>query len=319
MRPSDGAMQVILLITAGVVLGMLVTLVVQRIVRHRRELRRAELDQRIRPLVLTATVVEDDEVDALLEQVRTLPAAERAHVRRTVFHMLRDVTGEAADRLRAVGDAAGLVPRIFAATGHRAPSTRADAAEALGLVRPPGALDALCVLAVDPVPEVRTVAIRALGSFTEPEAIDLVVGALATESGVPGSVAASALLQQGGAASDRVRRALDDPDAGVRHGAARVAGLLQAPGAAEVLARLVDDPSEPVRLAAIRSLERLPASSAVPSLLRTALSDDPAGEAAAATLAAMPAVWAGDALAQLDAQGGAAVRRAAGLRRQDAA
>ena len=38
---------------------------------------------------------------------------------RTVFLMLRDVTGEAADRLRVVADASGITPRVIAAAQHR--------------------------------------------------------------------------------------------------------------------------------------------------------------------------------------------------------
>lgn len=319
IRPPDGVMQAILLVTAGVVVGMLVTLVVQRTLRRRRARRRALLDQRIRPLVLTITVAEDDETDALLAQVRGLGAAERAHVRRTVFLMLREVTGEAAERLRAAGEAAGLMERVIAAADDRSAATRADVAEALGLLRPPVALDLLRRLADDPVEEVRAVAIRALGAFTEPEAVDLVVRSLALDSGVPSSTAASALLQQGGAAADRVREALDDPDPGIRHGAARVAGLLQVPGAGEVLARLIDDEHASVRLAAIRSLEQLPSAAAVPGLLRAALADSTQGEAAAATLAALPPAWTAEAIARLGAQAEPAVRRAAGLPRREQA
>ena len=178
---------------------------------------------------------------------------------------------------------------------------------------PPGALDALCTLAVDPSPDVRTVAVRALGGYREPQAVDLVIAALALDSGVPSSVASTALLQQGVAADDRVRRALDDPDPGVRQVAARVAGLIQAPGAGEALARLVEDRHESVSLAAIRSLEQLPVASAVPALLDAALADGPRGEAAAATLAAMPRVWTAAAMATIDAAGPPATRRAAGL------
>ncbi|SFS06683.1 HEAT repeat [Agrococcus baldri] len=312
---TDGVMQAVLLITAGIALGMLVSLVVQRTVRRRRASVRARLDERIRPLVLAATVAEDDETDALIARVRALGPDERAHVRRTVFGMLRDVTGEAAERLRAVGDAAGIVPRVLALSEHRSPALRASAAEALGLLQPPGSLELLCRLAADPAPAVRTVAVRALGAYTEPVAVDRVIAALAIGSGVPNNAAASALLQQGLAAGDRVRLALDHPDAGVRRGAARVAGLLQAPGVAERLVGLLEDEEESVRLAAIRSLERLPVAAAVPALLDAALADGRDGEAAATTLAAMPPAWTAAALARIEAEGAPAVRRAAGIAR----
>lgn len=315
---TDGVMRAVLLTTALLALAMLVSLVVQRASRRRSERREAALDARIRPLVLGATVAEDDEADALLARVRELGAEERAHVRRTAFRMLRDVSGEAAERLRAVAGAAGMVPLVLAQATDRRASVRADAAEALGLLTPPGALEVLRALATDPAPEVRTVAVRALGAFAEPAATDLVVASLALDSGVPSSVAAAALLQQGVAAGERVRLALDDPDPGVRHGAARVAGLLQAPGAGEALTRLLGDEHESVRLAATRSLEQLPVRSAVPALLEAALGDGVDGEAAAATLAAMPPAWTTDALARLSADGPASARRAAGLPRREA-
>lgn len=320
MTPLPPAlMQAIALVTAVVVVGMLISLVVQRTLRHRRQLRSAQLDRHIRPLVLMATIAEDDEMGSLLARVRALDSGGQRHVRRTVFLMLRDVTGEAADRLRLIGDAAGITERVLAASRARSSSLRADAAEALGLLRPPGALEALCRLAGDPSAVVRTVAVRALGAFTDSAAVDIVVSALAVGSEVPNSVAASALLNQGLAASDHVREALTDDDAGVRHGAARVAGLLQVPGSGAMLAQLIEDPQHSVRLAAVRSLRRLPVLSAVPALLERALADDGEGEAAARTLAAMPTAWAADAIARIANDGSPAVRRAAGLRRRETA
>lgn len=313
-----GATQVILLVTAAVVVTMLVTLVVQRALRHRRDRARAELDRVVRPIALAATVAEDDEIDALLTQVAELPADAQAQVRRTVFRMLRDVTGEAAQQLRRLGDAVGMVPRVLEAARDRRVAMRADAAEALGLLQPPQALDELLRLAGDPNPEVRTVAVRALGGFTDSLAIDMVTAALAHDSGVPNSIAASALLRQGLAAGDRVRRALDDPDHGVRHGAARVAGLLQVPGAAEALLRRLDDDHDSVRLAAIRSLELVPSRAAVEPLLEVALRGDDAAEAAAAVLASMPRGWTTEALARLAVEAMPGVRRAAGLPRREA-
>lgn len=312
-------LQALLLAALLAVTAMLIALVAQRSVRHRRERRRAELDGRLRPLVLEATIAEDDEVDALLARVRALDPEERDHVGRTVSLMLRGVTGEAAERLRAVADASGLAPRVIAAARHRRAVNRADAAEALGLLVPEGALALLLELADDPSPEVRTVAIRALGAFDEPAAIGRVVAALAERSGIPTSVAASALLQQGGAVGARVRIALDDVDPGVRRGAARVAGLLQASGSGESLARLVDDEHESVRLAAMRSLERMPVRAAVPALRAAALDGGSVGEAAARALVAMPGSWTGEAFAHIAAEAQPGVRRAAGIPRAEAA
>jgi HEAT repeat protein len=316
---APAVLQAVLLATSAVVVLMLIALIAQRTLRRRHDRRDARLDARLRPLVLEATIAEDDEIDALLDRVRALSAPERAHVGRSASLMLRDVTGEAADRLRAVADASGLVPRVIAAVADRDPVRRADAAEALGLLAPAGALELLQALADDRSPEVRTVAVRALGAFDDPAAVDRVIAALALDSGIPISVAASALVQQGAAAGERVRDALDHPDAGVRRGAARVAGLIQAPGAGAPLARLIDDEHEAVGAAAMRSLERLPVREAVPSLLATALAGGTAGEAAARTLAAMPAAWSADALAAIGAEGESGVRRAAGLPRRAAA
>lgn len=308
----------LLLIACVLVAGMLVALVAQRLRRHRRDRRRAELDRRLRPLVLETTIAEDDEVDELLARVRALDAEERRHVGRTVFLMLRGVTGEAAERLRAVADASGLAPLVVAGARHRDPVVRADAAEALGLLAPEGALALLLELADDPSAEVRTVAIRALGAFEEPAAIERVIAALAESSGIPTSVAASALLQQGSGVGDRIRTALEDRDSGVRRGAARIAGLLQAPGSGEALARLVDDEHESVRIAAMRSLERMPVRDAVPALSAAALGGGTVGEAAARVLVAMPGSWTREALARIAADAQPSVRRAAGIPRAGA-
>jgi HEAT repeat protein len=311
-------LQAVLLVTSVVVVAMLLTLVAQRTLRRRSLRRTAALDGLHRRLVLEATIAEDDELEPLLDRVRGLSAAERAHVGRTVFLMLRDVTGEAADRLRSVALASGLVPSVLDATGHRSAVARADAAEALGLLAPDGALELLLGLAGDRDTEVRTVAIRALGAFDDTAAIDRVIAALASDSGVPASVAATALLQQGTAAVARVRWALDDADPGVRRGAARVAGLLQVPAAGEALTRLVSDEHDFVRLAAMRSLELLPVRASLPALLDAALSGGTIGEAAASAIVRMPPSWQADALAQISARAEPGVRRAAGLPRVEA-
>ncbi|WP_306231519.1 HEAT repeat domain-containing protein [Agrococcus beijingensis] len=312
-------LQAVLLVTSIVVVGMLLSLVVQRTIRRRRLRRIAELDARHRRLVLEATIAEDDELEPLLARVRSFDAEERAHVGRTVFLMLRDITGEAAERLRAVALASGLVPRVLHAAERRSAVARADAAEALGLLAPEGALELLLRLSADRDAEVRTVAVRALGSFDDTLAIDRVIEALATDSGVPASVAASALLQQGTAAVARVRWALDDADPGVRRGAARVAGLLQVPAAGEALTRLVADEHESVRLAAMRSLELLPVRESLPVLLDAALGGGVVGEAAANAIVRMPSSWQGEALARIAAEAEPGVRRAAGLPRAEAA
>lgn len=312
-------LQAVLLVTSIVVVGMLLSLVVQRTLRRRRLRRVAALDARHRRLVLEATIAEEDELEPLLATVRGLDAEERAHVGRTVSLMLRDITGEAAERLRAVALASGLVPRVLDAAVSRSAVARADAAESLGLLAPDGALELLLQLADDHDSEVRTVAIRALGSFDDTVAIDRVIAALASDSGVPASVAASALLQQGTAAVARVRWALDDADHGVRRGAARVAGLLQVPAAGEALTRLVSDEHDSVRLAAMRSLELLPVRGSLPALLDAALDGGMIGEAAASAIVRMPPSWHVEALARIAAEAEPGVRRAAWLARAGAA
>lgn len=311
-------LQVLLVTAVLATVAMLVTLLVQRTRRRRRERRRAELDGRYRRLVLESTIAEDDELPELLERVRALSDGERAHISRTVFMMLQDVTGEAAHRLRQVAAASGLAPIAMAAARHRSAVRRADGAEALGRLAPEGALELLLELSEDPDPEVRTVAVRALGGFEQSVAVERVVQSLAADSGVPSTIAATALLQQGQAASDHVRLALREPDAGIRRGAARVAGLLQVPGAGDELVGLLEDDHESVRLAAMRSLERLPVREALAPLVAIALAGGTTGEAAARTIAAMPAAWTGAALTAIDdAEPG--VRRAAGLSRREAA
>ncbi|MGM1029788.1 MAG: HEAT repeat domain-containing protein [Actinomycetota bacterium] len=312
-----GLLQALLVITGISVAAMLVALVLQRALRRRRERRQADLDRRLRPLVLEATIAEDDELGELLDRVRALDREERRHVGRTVFLMLRGVTGEAADRLRAVAVASGLAPLVIDGARDRDAVVRADAAEALGLLAPEGALGLLLELADDPSADVRTVAIRALGAFDEPQAIDRVVAALAVASGIPTSVAASALLQQGPAVADRIRAALEDADPGVRRGAARIAGLVQAPGSGEALARLVEDEHESVRIAAMRSLERMPVRDAVPGLGAAALAGGTVGEAAARVLVAMPRTWTREVLERIAAGAQPGVRRAAGIPRTE--
>ncbi|MGG5175443.1 HEAT repeat domain-containing protein [Pseudarthrobacter sp. J1763] len=273
--------------------AVLLLLVLLRVTRKLTARRAAALEQRTRSLILQATVAEPDEVESFARELNSHGRAERAAAEKTILGLLVEVQGEAAESLTQLLEACGTIDRAVKDADARDAVVRARAAEVLGLTAGPQSLAPLLDLAVDPDVEVRIVAVRALGRTGNPSAVRPLLNALRSDSGVPTTVAASALLNLAEHSGTAIDDGFTDPDAAVRRTTAQLAGYLQSPGASSRLITLLGDSDALVRQAAARSLGQLHGSAAIQPLFHRAMNDAvPAVRLAAAhALMQLPEAW----------------------------
>jgi HEAT repeat protein len=237
----------------------------------RRQQRRAAGPRRTL-IGLMADVDTAEAADGLVE----LPAAAWGAIEPTAMTILEQVRGEAHAALADVFLRRGLVDRALADVDGGSVVRRARAAELLGLLRRTEAAPRLSVLLADPDPEVRLVAVRALGRLGDPEVAEPLLGALTGPRPAPSHVVAHALVGLGTPAAPALLAALGHPDELVRATALDALRLLGVPGAAEPVARtLREDPSLEVRRRAATTLGRVGLRAAVPHLLAATAADRP--------------------------------------------
>lgn len=244
-------------VTAVACLLCLGAIVVLRTARALRA-RHAETSRaRVRPAVLGVLAAEEDELDDAVEQLLALPRAQWAAAERYVLQTLSEVRGTSRDALVRVLVDRGALVRALRASRSRGPVRRARAAEVLGLLARPEARRRLIHLASDPSRDVRTVAVRALGSLEDPTLTASILGALDSAGGVPASVVGTALLRARDADVDALRDGIGSTSASVRATAAAVAGhLLVTELAGPITELYTHDPSDAVRSVARRALAR---------------------------------------------------------------
>jgi HEAT repeat protein len=239
---------------------------------HARRQRRRGEGPRKTLIGLMADVDTAGAADALV----ALSAAEWGAIEPTAVTMLEQVRGEAHAALADVFLRRGLVGRALADVDARSVVRRARAAELLGLLRRTEAAPRLCVLLTARDPEVRLVAVRALGRLGDPDVAEALLDALTGSRPAPSHLVAHALVGLGPAAAPALVAALDHADELVRATALDALRLLGVPGAGEAVARtLRDDPSLDVRRRAATTLGRIGRRTAVPHLLAAAASDHP--------------------------------------------
>lgn len=263
---------------AGLVVLLSTATVARRYQRHRRERRRATLVEPLRQ-VLVRLVTDptgddpcEEHVQLMASPVRTWRALEP-----TVLDMLRKVRGESRERLVALVVAQGTVERMRQRTHQPGAVGRAHAAELLGLLRRPEALDDLVSLLRDRDPEVRLVAARALGELGDPVAAPALLGTLVSVRPVPLRVVARSLARLGPRIATTLVDGLRSPDALVRSVCAEISGLLGVTAAQSALLAVArQDDDEDVRIRAVRALGRVGLPSALPVLVRATDGDQPA-------------------------------------------
>lgn len=166
---------------------------------------------------------------------------------------------------------------IFDLTHNPDAVVRTGAARVLGLLNPPGAVDALAAAARDPDNNVRRAAVAALGSLRDPRCVPLLIEALKDSYWFTRSDAADALGRAGDPRA--VRPLLDlvaDSDKTVENAAENaLLALCAAPGPApdDFAARLTDPNPKIAQIAAV-CLALLKDPRAVPELLKMAAESD---------------------------------------------
>jgi HEAT repeat protein len=200
--------------------------------------------------------------------------------------LLGKLRGEAHAALVSVFLRRGAARAALRDVHSRSGVRRARAAQLLGDLELRQAVPELCGLLTDRDPEVRVVAVRALGRIGEPSAAWRIIASLDRNDPVPSLLATHALVQLGAEAEVILSAALDHPQARVRAVCLGALGLLGATGAARRMARvLAEDEVLDVRIAAAANLGRLGARTALQPLIGALAPDRPAALRAAAARA----------------------------------
>lgn len=296
----------------------LVAVVVIKAIRHRREQRQRGFDAVVRKRVMTLAVAEGDELDALVHDLASTTGAVGTHVEETLLRMVPEVRGEVREAMVRVLDERGLLQKSLARINSSSAIQRAGAGELLGILGGPEVVRPLTRALKDKSTEVRLVAARALGVAARPEAGGYLVDALAMDSGVPHSVAATALLSLPDPDPYLFIEGLQDADPGIRYGSAAVVGLLMMSDASEALLECLvrelnrKGASDVVIAACSRSLGRLGHKPATQMLAELACAADASGtvrRAAGEALKNMPGVEAREIRQQVVLRADADVRR----------
>lgn len=296
-------------------LGLLVVMIGLRIIRKFHEQHLARLDVRVRPLVLSIAVAENEELPELFEQISRLRIFAKQQAMDTAFKVLTEVSGESRHNLAALLIDQGMVKKSLKRVTSLDPVRRARAAELIGLVNPPEAVEVLARMTKDRSREVRIVAVRGLGRTQTDEAATLIKRLLQQPRTAPTWLAGSALLELGVTQEFPLKMFLSHPSPVVRQVATTIGSLMPQSDTALLLGQcLLEDEDRLVRVMAARALGRLQSRAGVEPLSVAALSDSNRSVrvSAAQALSELPSSWTRDALVYLQATSTEpAVRRAA--------
>lgn len=310
------ALAIVILAVACVV--ALAAVVVVKATRHSRERRRAAYDGAIRSQVMKLAIAEDEELDTLIDELADASGPVGMHVEETILRMIPEVRGEVREAMVRVLAQRGLLEKSVGRINSASAVQRAAAAELLGILGGAEVVGPLTRALKDKSLEVRLVAARALGVAARPEASGHLVDALALSSGIPHSVAATALLNLPEQDPAVYLEGLRDPDPGIRYGSAAVVGLLLMSEAAQALFECMvsepqrEDASDVVIAACARSLGRLGHKPATHVLADMSCSPEVSAsvrQAAGQALKVMPGAEAREVRQQVAERADADVRR----------
>lgn len=240
---------------AGIVAVTGLGIVVIRLLRRGRQRRQAELAAGPRRALLA--FVADNGEDGGRELVEIPGPAWRA-AEPGALALLGKLRGEAHLGLVSVFLRRGVARAALGDLRSRSRVKRARAAQVLGDLELREAVPGLCELLADRHPEVRVVAVRALGRIGDPAAAWRIIAGLDRADPVSSLLATDALVRLGAEAEVTLSAALDHPQARVRAVCLDALGLLGATGSVPRMARVLrDDASPDVRIAAAVNLGRL--------------------------------------------------------------
>jgi len=291
------SLRIAVLVFAGLIVLLTASLAgvrATRVVRGRRRDRLAEAPRR----ALLAFVAEGGEEG--LEDLLAIPAPAWRAAEPVAIALLGKVRGEAHTALAEVFDRRGATDRAIADLTHRTPVRRARAAELLGDLRRVDAVKPLCHLLADRAPEVRVVAVRALGGIGDAVAAEPLLESLTRD--VPAQMVADALSRIGVGAIPALHEALRHADPLVTVTALESLALIGATGSVDLVAETLSTREEQaVGIAALAALGKLGGRASLAPLLAAAEPDKPPAvrAAAARALGEVGAPATADALAVL--------------------
>jgi HEAT repeat protein len=282
-----GALLTALLTCALLLLAFATLIVVKRLLSRRAERRALALTAPLRPALFSLLGADllDDEATEALEVLAAVDAASWRALEPTVVSLLTKVRGDAAEALTGLLARRGTLARALEDCTRRDPVRRCRGAELLGATRARDGVPTLVRLLADRDPEVRAVAVRALGAVGDPAAAPHLLGALAGDRTVPPRLVAVALVRLCPGPEEVLVSALSDSSELVRGMAAEVLGLAGAVTARTGLVEAVSDPAVEVRVRAARALGRLGVPSALPVLLDALAPEQPTALRVAAAAA----------------------------------
>jgi len=257
-------------------LGLVALIVGTKVLRTRRERRRAALLAPYRIDLLAVSAGEDD-AGAHRARLAGADGASRPALDDAMTHLLAKVRGTPADHLAEVLHAHGAIDRAITDLHHPSAVRRARAAQLLGLCGAHQAVARLGEALQDQAPDVRTSAAHALGLVGDPAVAPRLLAAVgSSHRPIPAGPAADALEGMGVGISRALRDALEHPSPTVRTVAAQVSGdgafTRSTPRLRELLAT---DPDLTVRETAAGALAHLGRREDVEVLARHTAADQP--------------------------------------------
>jgi len=268
-----GLLLILLMLAGSVIPAQMVGVVRRKVRRTREEALAARMRRRFgEPLI---ELLADEADEAARRHFLSLVASpggapltrdERRAVADLVLGGLPKVRGEAHVGVRRLFVEGDLTAIYLDDARSRSARRRGLAAEALGELRLVEAIPALEVLIVDPAPEIRLIAARALSKQGVPLAAEALLTGL-TRGAIPSGVATLSLLRLGAAAGPALTARLVDPRPEVRAIAVDLLGALRWRVNPDDVIALTQDAAVSVRAAAARTLGWLELDAAMPALL----------------------------------------------------
>lgn len=238
----------------------MLVIVLAKVVRERRESRRAAMIAEVRPAVL-ATL--DSGAETTIGHFR---GHRRAVAESIAIGLLPKLRGKDRDALAAILQAGGILDQAVLGIGSRSAPRRQRSAELLGTAGYEPAVPGLANLLEDRDADVRLAAAQALGRIGDPGSVSALFSALEARR-ISANTASMAVLRIGNQGSAGIDRALNSSDPLTRSIATELAGTLGLFTLAIHIVRLLDDVNPMVVTSAVHALGRLSIPEVSPLLI----------------------------------------------------